>query len=393
MRVVPTNSFYTNTHDTLGCVFGKGTEDVAAFEAAFARYVGARRAFLVGSGTSALFIILSALKKLSGKTEVILPAYTVPTLTLAIRRAGLTTRLSDISPKTFNLDTGRLADLVTDRTLAVVPVHMFGLPMDLAPIRDAARRRGFFVVEDAAQAPGAELAGTRVGAGGDVGFFSLCKGKIISTFRGGVITTNREDMAGLIEGEIVKIRVPGPIFDARLLLTLVLLSWAMRPAVYGPLLPLVGLFKSTSVHARFEPSRATPFAARLGLVQTREIGGQIEKRRENGVTLLSALSKMRGIRVPELVRGGVPSFNHLPILVENEEAIETVRKELLDHGIDTARMYERPVHHVYDLGYASSPDPFPEAAYLARRLVVLPTHPLVSGRDLDIMIETIRKAV
>ncbi len=392
MRVVPTNSFYANTYDTLGCVFGKGGNDIAAFEAAFARYVGARRAFLVGSGTSALFVILSALRKLSGKTEVVLPAYTVPTLTLAIRRAGLTTRLSDISPKTFNLDPVSLDHSVTGRTLAVVPVHTFGFPMDLAPIRDAARRGGFFVVEDAAQAPGAEVEGRRVGAGGDIGFFSLCKGKIISTFRGGVITTDREDIAGLIEEEILKIRLPGLIFDARLLFTLVLLSWAVRPGVYGSLLPLAGLFKSTSVHTHFEPSRATPFAARLGLVQTREMGAQTEKRVRNGRALLAALSNVGGIRVPEIVRGTVPSFNHFPILIEDDVAIEKVRKALLDRGIDTARMYEKPVHHVYDLGYRLSPDPFPEATYLARHLVVLPTHPLVSGGDLEIMIETIRKA-
>lgn len=106
MRRVPTNSFYTGQWGLLRSALSLGGEkDISAFEEAFADYIGVKRAFLVGSGTSALFIILKALKKLHRGREVVLPAYTVPTLTLAIERAGLTTRLSDIDINTFNLDT------------------------------------------------------------------------------------------------------------------------------------------------------------------------------------------------------------------------------------------------------------------------------------------------
>jgi dTDP-4-amino-4,6-dideoxygalactose transaminase len=80
-------------------------------------------------------------------------------------------------------------------------------------------------------------------------------------------------------------------------------------------------------------------------------------------------------------------------VIENREAIEPIRASLLERGIDTARMYERPVHHIYDLGYRRSPDPFPVATSVAERLVVLPTHPLVTEADARTIIDTIRTVV
>jgi perosamine synthetase len=393
MRRVPTNSFYTVIRRTVGAFFSGGDNDVASFEAAFARYVGVKHAFLVGSGTSALYVILKALGGLSNKKEVVIPAYMVPTLTLAISRAGLSTRLAEIDRATFNMDAARLADSITNKTLAVVPAHLFGFPMDLGPIRKMAKSGSFFVVEDAAQAPGATLSGRRVGGFGDVGFFSLCKGKIISTFRGGVITTDNPDIGRAIEREVRLIKGPGPLFDLRLLVTLMLLAGAIRPAIYGALLPFIGRFKSTTVHADFEPSLATPFAARLGLEQLGAIDRQVAARVKNGTALLSGLAGIPGIVTPRVVSGAVPSFNHLPVLVEDRGGIERLRMLLFARGIDTARMYERPVHRVYDLGYSPSPDPFPEATFVAERLVVLPAHPLVSEADVRTIIDTISKAV
>ncbi|MBN2225021.1 MAG: DegT/DnrJ/EryC1/StrS family aminotransferase [Deltaproteobacteria bacterium] len=393
MRRVPTNSFHASVGRTIGAFVSGAEGDVDSFEKAFARYAGVKHAFLVGSGTSALYVILKALGDFSERNEVVIPAYMVPTLTLAISRAGLSTRLCDIDRTTFNMDAAKLGNSIGKKTLAVVPAHLFGFPMDPAPIRKMAREGSFFVVEDAAQAPGAMLGGRRVGGGGDVGFFSLCKGKIISTFRGGVITTNDPDIGRAVRREVRSLKEPGPLFDLRLLVTLVLLAGAVRPAVYGALLPIIGRFKSTTVHARFEPSGATPFVARLGTGQMDAVDRQVAARVKNGTTLLSGLAGVPGIVTPRVISGAVPSFNHLPVVIEDKRVIERLRTSLLARGIDTARMYERPVHHIYDLGYARSPDPFPEAAFIAERLLVLPTHPLVSEDDILTMIDTIKRTM
>jgi perosamine synthetase len=393
MRRIPTNSFYADIGRIMGAFTGSGGNDVACFEAAFARYVGVRRAFLVGSGTSALYVILKALRTLSDNNEVVLPAYMVPTLTLAISRAGLVTRLCEIDRATLNMNPARLGDSVNRKTLAVVPAHLFGFPMDLAPIRTAAAGDSLFVIEDAAQAPGATLGGRPVGGLGDVGFFSLCKGKIISAFRGGVITTDNPDIGSAVERQLRSLPTPGPLFDLRLLVTLTLLAVAIRPAIYGALLPVIGRFKSTTVHTHFEPAGATAFIARLGLDQLDAIDRQVAARVKNGRMLLSGLAGITGVFTPRIITGAVPSFNHLPIVVEDRRIVERLRTLLLARGIDTARMYERPVHQIYDLGYGGSPDPFGEATFVAERLVVLPTHPLVSAADVRTIIDTIREVV
>jgi dTDP-4-amino-4,6-dideoxygalactose transaminase len=110
---------------------------------------------------------------------------------------------------------------------------------------------------------------------------------------------------------------------------------------------------------------------------------------ENGTALYRGLSDTRGIKLPKIIEGGAPSFNHLPIMVKKKEKIDEITSNLFRRGIDTARMYMRPIHSIYDLGYTKSPDPFPNATKLSERLLVLPTHPGVTKRDVSVIIETI----
>ena len=393
MRKVPTNSFYTHQRKLFrDALTLDGGGNIKAFEEAFAEYIGVERAFLVGSGTSALYIILKALMRFSSKTEVVLPAYTVPTLTLAITKAGLKTRLAEIEADTFNLDPHRLSDVISnDNTLAVVPVHMFGFPMELSGICKSAAKEGFFVVEDCAQAPGAKIFGRRVGGESGVGFFSMCKGKIISTFRGGVITADDKEIAGQIEKEINSMPTPGRLFDLNLFMVLFLINYTTIPSIYGPLFKLVAPFKSTKVHEHFEPSLASPFAARLGLTQLKAIDEQLKRRAENGMELYKALEQIEGVGLPKIIKGASPAFNHLPVMIEDSEMIPTLRELLFRRGIDTALMYERPIHKIYDLQYPDLPDPFPRATELSRGLIVLPVHPGVTKRDLCIIIKTFKE--
>jgi len=391
MKIQPTNSFHVSPSEVISAsLHFNGSGDKTRFEDAFARFCGARRAFIVESGTSALYFILMALKKYSSKTEVILPAYTVPTLTLAVKKAGLIPRLSEISLNTFNLDHEKLHERLTKNTLAVLPVHMFGFPMEMRKIQDLGKSRGFFVIEDAAQAIGATIGGKNVGGLTEAGIFSLCKGKILSSFRGGVITTNDPDIEKALVEELDSISPPGIFFNIRVFFTLLLLAGATNPTFYGALLPLISLFKSKTVHTRFTPQTATDFIARLGSFQLAHAQEQVEKRVENGMMLYRELSTVAGVRLPGIIPNAVPSFNHLPVMVEDEKMIGEITEALLERGIDTARMYRLPIHQIYDLGYPLRPDPFPMASRLARGLFILPTHPRMTKRDIQVIIDVMK---
>lgn len=170
-------------------------ERTAAFEQAFADYCGAQHAVALNTGTSALHLALLAAGVGPGDEVITTPATFVATVA-AIQYAGADARLVDIDPVTWTLDPERLEAAITPRTKAIVPVHLHGRLADMAPILKIARAHGLSVIEDAAQAHGAEAQGRRAGTFGDLGCFSFYPGKNLGACgEGGAVTTDRADLA------------------------------------------------------------------------------------------------------------------------------------------------------------------------------------------------------
>jgi len=177
--------------------FALGPE-VAAFESEFAAYCGAEHGIAVNSGTSALHLALLAAGVGPGD-EVITVPFTFVATGAAIRYAGATPVFVDIEPTSRTIDVDRVADLITPRTKAVIPVHLYGQPADMAPLSALARRHNLTVIEDAAQAHGAEYRGRRVGGLGDLGCFSFYPGKNLGAYgEGGIVVTSDEAHADTV---------------------------------------------------------------------------------------------------------------------------------------------------------------------------------------------------
>ncbi len=171
---------------------------VEAFERAFSTYLGGCETVAVGSGTDALHLALRACGVGAGD-EVITVANSFIATALAIGYAGATPVFVDVEPSTQTLDPARLADRITSRTRAVVPVHLFGQPADMAPICAIARERGLRVIEDACQAHGARYGGRPVGTIGDVGCFSFYPAKNLGAYGdGGAVTTRSPELAARV---------------------------------------------------------------------------------------------------------------------------------------------------------------------------------------------------
>jgi len=169
--------------------------DVAAFEAAFAEYVGVRHAVGVANGTDALHLVLRALGIGRGD-EVVLPANTFIATAQAVWACGADPILADCNEDTATIDIDAAERAVTERTKALLPVHLFGQPADMDRVLALARDRGLFVVEDAAQAHGAAHRGVRCGAIGLAAGFSFYPGKNLGAYGdGGAVTTNDEALA------------------------------------------------------------------------------------------------------------------------------------------------------------------------------------------------------
>src|SRR5579872_301013 len=169
--------------------------EVAAFETEFAEYSSVRHAVAVNSGTSALHLALLAAGVGAGD-EVITTPFTFYATVAAIGYVGAIPVYVDIDPATYNLDARRVEAAITPRTRAILVVHLYGQPADMDSILEIARRRNVMVIEDAAQAHGAEYKGRRVGGIGDLGCFSFYPTKNLGAAgEGGMVTTNNPDYA------------------------------------------------------------------------------------------------------------------------------------------------------------------------------------------------------
>ncbi|AZB57724.1 DegT/DnrJ/EryC1/StrS family aminotransferase [Cereibacter sphaeroides] len=178
-----------------GYVLGRPVE---AFEEAFARYCGTREAIAVNTGTSALHLALLALGIGPGDEVITVPTTFVATVA-AILYAGARPVLVDVDPRTLTMDPARIEAAITPRTRAIMPVHFHGRLADMEGILAVARAHGLRVVEDAAQAHGAERGGLRAGAFGDIGCFSFYPGKNLGAAgEGGAVATNDPELAARV---------------------------------------------------------------------------------------------------------------------------------------------------------------------------------------------------
>jgi len=169
--------------------------DVSAFEAEFAQFCGVDHAIGVASGTAALQLALTAFEIGSGD-EVITVAHTFCATAEAIVQAGARPVFVDIDPDTYTIDPAAVEAAITPRTKAIIPVHLYGMPADMATINAIARAHNLIVIEDAAQAHGAQYRGRAAGALADAGCFSFYPGKNLGAYGdGGAVTTNNPEIA------------------------------------------------------------------------------------------------------------------------------------------------------------------------------------------------------
>jgi dTDP-4-amino-4,6-dideoxygalactose transaminase len=179
----------------------------------------------------------------SRRREVVIPAYTCYSVPSAVVRAGLTVRLCDVDPKTLDLDFSSLAGIDLDRVLCIVPSSLYGLPGDLTALEAISRTSGTLVVDDAAQCLGATREGRLSGTFGAAGFYSLGRGKGITTMGGGILVTGREDLANSIAEELRAL--PGPTASQVILAVVTSLIYAglLPPSRYWLVdrMPFLGL--------------------------------------------------------------------------------------------------------------------------------------------------------
>jgi perosamine synthetase len=349
--------------------------------------------FLVSSGKAALYCILKALHEIHpDKDEVLVPAFNCYSVPSAIVYAGLKTRLCDVNPDTLDFDFPALAREFENlgNLLCVVPTHLFGIPADVARVNSMSKDR-VIVVEDAAQAFGSSKAGKNLGLSGDVGFFSLGRGKAFSTYEGGIIVTN-SDVIGRQLATIVEALPEYSLFqELRLLLIAKVLAFFSHPLLFWlpKGLPFLGIGE-TVFERSFPIRKLSPFQAGLTKGWKEKINRMISGRKTMTGYWKSFFQSnpVLGI-LPIAGASDMPDgLLRFPVRIDNKDQRDRIVKKSEEQGLGISATYPESLHKLPEIAGQITGE-YPQAAQCARSLITLPVHCYVNKKD----IEKIKKVV
>ncbi len=333
---------------------------VKRLEDEFAALVGARHAVAVNNGTTALIAALQV-QDLQPGDEVLTTPFTFVATLNAILEAGATARFADIRVDDFNVDPAVVADRVTDRTKALMPVHLYGQTADMCALMPLAQTHGLAVVEDAAQAHGATFDGRGAGTFG-LGCFSFYATKNLTTAEGGMITTDDDVVADRLR---------------------VLRNQGMRQRyVYE----MVG-----------QNYRMTDLQASLALPQLGAYRRQVEARRRNAESLRAGLADVGGLTLPAELAGRGHVWHQFTVLVDEDAPVDrdALADRLTERGVGSGIYYPRTAYD-YDC-YRAHPrvviEDTPVATSVAARCLSIPVHARLSAGDVDQIIAAVRGAM
>jgi len=338
-----------------------------------------RYCFAVSSGKAALVLILQALHQIHPeKDEVLIPAYTCYSVPSAIIKAGFKVRLCDMAPGTLDFDFSRIVEeLENPHLLCVIPTHLFGIPADVERLNTLISPRDIFVLEDAAQAMGGGWNGKKIGTLGDVGLFSMGRGKAFSTVEGGIILTDNDMVGRKLEKQLATISRYGAMDTLRLFFNAVALSVFIYPWIYWlpKSLPFLRLGE-THFNPSFPIKRLSSFQAGMA------------KKWSTAITRLKAARSVNankiagyGIKLPGVCRGTIPDLIRFPVLVADTETKKKILQKSERMGLGISDGYPDSIDGIGELWDLPGGNTFPVAKDIAERIVTLPVHPYVNDED------------
>ncbi|MDJ0958007.1 MAG: DegT/DnrJ/EryC1/StrS family aminotransferase [Arenicellales bacterium] len=329
--------------------------NVSEFEKEFAAYVGTKNAVAVANGTDALILSLRALNIGDGD-EVITTPYTFFASAEAINHVGAKPVFVDIEPSNFNIDPAKVELAITSKTKAIIPVHLFGCPVDMTVLQELAHTHNLSIIEDCAQACGAKLDSKRVGSFGKIATFSFYPTKIIGCYGdGGMITTSDS----VLVDRLHKLR---------------------NHCAVGPF-----IHDGIGYNSRLDEIQAALLRIKLTGIET------VIAKRQRIAHLYSDHFADCDLVTPSGVAGGTHVFNLYTIRIPNRDR---VKKRLMEARIGFSVCYPQPLHlqpvyrHLqYQIG------DFPESERASEQCISLPIYPDMLSEQVEIVCEVIKSVL
>jgi perosamine synthetase len=367
----------------------------------FRNFLGAPYAAVTCSGTTALYIICAALKELSPKRTILVPAFICPLVAFAIRRAGFFIELYDVGLHDFNGDAGQTAAACAANPDigAILINHLGGIPCDMIRFEQTIRDRGLFVIEDCAQSFGALHTRRPVGTLSDFSFFSLAAGKGLTLYEGGVLVANRNEHTALMNAKLQQLVKFDFYMEARRILELLGYGLFYRPQLFWFVFTLPQLYwsrRGNDIHAlredfdnNFPVHTVSAFRKAVGHEAFSHIADAVCSQREKAAYYINALRNVPGICIIQEAAGDVATYPYLIVVFDQPEKKKQALKAFDGTGLGVSQIYARALA---DYGYMQGIVPNSNsgnARQLADRTITLSTNTYIEKNDIEKCIEII----
>ncbi|MDD3375034.1 MAG: DegT/DnrJ/EryC1/StrS family aminotransferase [Candidatus Omnitrophica bacterium] len=357
---------------------------VSEFEQGFASLVNAKEAIAVSSGTDADILALATAYDFGAQREdeVIVPALSFVATGNAVLHAGFKPVFVDIDYKTLNIDPQKIEAVITKKTKAIMPVHLMGKPAQMDVIMDIAKKHNLFVVEDAAEAHGAVYKGKKVGEWGDMAAYSLYLAHIITTVEGGIVTTNREDLAEILRS----LRCHGRACKCKTCVVNTINGYCEKRFADGKDIRFI--FERVGYS-----SKMNELEAAVGIASLEMYDDIIEKRHHNLITMINRLKEfgdfLDTIEEEKDEKIGPHAF---PIIVKKDAPF--TRNELVDYldknGIDTRDLFSSMPTQCAGFKYLGHRlGEFPVSEFMGTNGLHIGVHQDIGAQQIDYVFETV----
>ena len=370
-----------------------------SLEEDFKSYLGVPYARVAYSGTASLYIIMESIKMLTAKRTVIIPSYTCPLVPLAIKRAGFNIEICDITGHDFNYNLGELDILSSGNNdiAAILAVHLAGIPIDFDSIDKIAKRNGSFIIEDCALSLGASYKDRKTGSLGDFSFFSLCRGKGVTMYEGGVIVTTQPGHVNLLDETIKKLVRADPVSEGIKILELFGYGIFYRPPTFWFAYKLPEAFWNAwerplkaggeEYNLNFPTHRVSALRKRIGHSMFLRLGEGIEKQRKKASYYIEGLKNIRALTVITESVYAKAGYPYVTILFNDPSEAARIRKKFFDLGLGASDIYSLPINEYVFLKNMLPAKVYPNARRIAGSNLTLSTSDFMGKKDMDTVLD------
>lgn len=395
-EIPPTAGFAINFKDLFRSLLIFRDRNVS-LENDFKIYLNVNTAYITYSGTAALYIILESLKEISSKRTVVIPSYVCPLVPLAIKRAGLRVKVCDTNGTDFGFSIDQLEMICSLNTdiLAVIPVHLAGIPVDMDAVNCIAKKYGITVVEDCAQSLGALYKGRQVGTIGEFGFFSLCRGKGLTIYEGGVLVVNKPEYAAIVERKISDMVKNNFLSEALKILELFGYAVFYSPFLFWFVFKLPQYFwnmQGNKLRANIEEydedfsiHNVSGMRKTIGHITFNRLREEINRQRQRAFYYIKKLKGIKGLRIIEGNDMCSASYPYLTLVFDKEDKRNKAMEDLSKLGLGVSQIYVMPINGYDYLKDTVKDDALPEADALSRRTLTLSTSTFIKHKDMDLI--------